>query len=228
MDSHSTPLRRRPILICLFLILVYPLFSVPVQASIQDLVPRFGEIDARIITEAAIWFYAAVVLAIALLWERRLLASIGLRKPTLASLGFGFAGAVAMVGAGLLAGYVVYGLLHQPEHADAQAAALVRGSAVYALCLSVRAGIIEEIFFRGLAIEQLTSLTGSRWLSALIAAVVFVLIHALHFDWVQLIPIAAVTIVLTGLYLWQRDLMANIIAHVVVDAAGLVTLALQG
>jgi uncharacterized protein len=219
--------RRGPILVCLALILVYPLVSVPVQASIHSLAPRIGEIDARVVTEGAIWLYAAIVLAIALFWEDRTLASIGLRKLTFASLGFAIAGAAAMVGAGALAAYLVYGLLHQPQHSDAQAAALVNGSVVYALCLAVRAGVIEEIFFRGLAIEQLTSLTGYRWLSAFLATAVFVVIHALHFDWIQLIPIAAVSIVLTGLYLWRRDLWANIIAHIIVDGAGLVALALQ-
>ncbi len=220
-------LRRGPILLCLGLILVYPLFSVPVQASIHDLAPRIGEINARVVTEAAIWLYAAIVLAIALFWENRTLVSIGLCKLTFASLAFAIAGAAAMVGAGALAAYFVYSLLHQPQHSDAEAAALVNGSVVYALCIAVRAGVVEEIFFRGLAIEQLTILTGYRWLAAFLATAVFVVIHALHFDWIQLIPIAAVSIVLTGLYLWRRDLWANIIAHVAVDGAGLVTLALQ-
>jgi membrane protease YdiL (CAAX protease family) len=209
------------------LILVYPLFSVPVQASIHKLVPRIGEIPARVVTEAAIWLYGATVLAIALLWETRTLASIGLRRFRFASLAFAIAGAVAMVGAGALAAYVVYGLLHQPQHSDAQAAALVDGSVAYAVCIAVRAGVIEEIFFRGLAIEQLTVLTGSRFLSALLATAVFVVIHALHFEWIQLVPIAGVSIVLVGLYLWRRDLWANILAHIIVDGVGLVTLALQ-
>jgi len=52
-------------------------------------------------------------------------------------------------------------------------------------------------------------------------------IHALHFDWIQLVPIAAVSVVLVGLYLWRRDLWANIMAHIMVDGVGLVTLALQ-
>jgi membrane protease YdiL (CAAX protease family) len=225
--NSATPVRRWPVLVCLGLILVFPLFSVPVQGSIHNLVPRFGEIGARVVTEAAIWLYAAIVIAIALLWEGRTLGSIGLHKLTFASLAFGITGAAAMVGAGALAAYVVYGLLHQPEHADSQAAALVGGSIVYALCLAVRAGVIEEIFFRGLAIEQLTLLTGFRWFSAFLATAVFVVIHLLHFDGIQLIPIAAVAIVLTGLYLWRRDLWANIIAHVAVDGVGLVTLALQ-
>jgi membrane protease YdiL (CAAX protease family) len=59
------------------------------------------------------------------------------------------------------------------------------------------------------------------------AAAVFTLMHALHFDWVQLIPIGLVAIILAVLYLWRHDLWANIIAHIAVDAAGLVTLALH-
>jgi membrane protease YdiL (CAAX protease family) len=209
------------------LILVYPLFSVPVQASIHNLVLRIGEIGARVVTEAAIWLYGAIVLAIALVWETRTLASIGLHRFRFASLAFAIAGAVAMVGAGALAAYVVYGLLHRAPHSDAQAAALVNGSAAYAVCIAVRAGVIEEIFFRGLAIEQLTVLTGSRLLSAFLATAVFVVTHALHFEWIQLVPIAGVSIVLVGLYLWRRDLWANILAHIMVDGVGLVTLALQ-
>jgi membrane protease YdiL (CAAX protease family) len=223
----TRPVRRAPVLVCLGLILVYPVFSVPVQGSIHNLAPKIGEIGARLVTEGAIWLYGAIVLAIALLWERRTLASIGLRRFRLASLLFAIGGAVAMAGAGVLGAQLVYGVLHQPQHAEAQAAALVNGSAVYAVCIAVRAGVIEEIFFRGLAIEQLTGLTGSRWLSAFLATAIFVMIHALHFDWIQLVPIAAVSIVLVVLYLWRHDLWANILAHIMVDGVGLVTLALQ-
>ena len=226
-SNCARSVRRGPVLVCLGLILVYPLFSVAVQASIHNLVPRIGEIGARVVTEAAIWTYGAMVLAIALLWEGRTLASIGLRRFRFASLGFAVAGAVAMAGAGALAGYVVYGLLHRAQHSNAQAAALVNGSVAYALCIAVRAGVIEEMLFRGLAIEQLTLLTGSRWVSAFLATALFVVIHALHFDWIQLVPIAAVSVVLVGLYLWRRDLWVNILAHIMVDGVGLVTLALQ-
>jgi membrane protease YdiL (CAAX protease family) len=218
---------RGSILVCLGLILVYPLVSIPVQASVHNLGPRIGHIAARVVTEGAIWLYAAMVLAVALFSEGRTLASIGLRRFSFFSLWFGIAGAAAMAGAGVLGGYLVYDLLHHAQHSDAQAAALVTGSVVYALCLAVRAGVIEEIFFRGLAVEQLTILTGSRWLSALLATGVFVVTHALHFDWIQLVPIAAVAVVAVGLYLWRRDLWANILAHIMVDGVGLVTLALQ-
>jgi membrane protease YdiL (CAAX protease family) len=226
-DSQALPARRVPVVLSLFLIAVYPLFSVPVQTSIHALAPRMGLIEARAITEGAVWLYAAIVLGIALLWERRTLASIGLGRLRLSSLGFGVATAIVMMVLGEGAAYVIYSVMHQPQHADAQAAAIVGGSVVYALCLSVRAGVVEELFYRGLAIEQLSVFTGRRWLSALIAAAVFTLMHALRFDWVQLIPIGIVAIVLSVLYLWRHDLWANILAHIAVDSAGLVTLALQ-
>ena len=220
-------MRRGSVLFCLGLIVVYPLFSVPVQASIHRLAPGIGKPAARVLTEGAIWLYGAVILFTALRWEGRTLASIGLRKPTWASLGFAVMGAVAMGGAGGLAAHLVYGMLHQPQHAHAQAAALVNGSVIYAVCLAVRAGVIEEILYRGLAIEQLTVLTGLRWLAAFLATALFVVIHALHFDWIQLVPIAAIAIVLVALYLWRHDLWANILAHIAVDAIGLVALAVQ-
>jgi uncharacterized protein len=180
-----------PIILCLGLIFVYPLLVIPLQMPLHELVLRAGRNEARFAAEAFVWLYAAAVLAIALFWERRTPASIGLRRITLASLGFGIGALAAIYVVGGIAGYVVYFVLHEPERAPAQVAALLGGSLLYALSLGVRAGVIEEIFFRGLAIEQLTVLTGRRRLSALIATSVFVLMHALFFDWVQLVPVAA-------------------------------------
>jgi membrane protease YdiL (CAAX protease family) len=208
---------RAPIWVSLGLIVLYPFFASAGEGVFRGLSHSIGSVAAHFAIEATIWLYGAAVLAIALYWERRTLSSIGLRRPTWSSLGFGVAGAVAMAGAIILGGMVVYGWLHQPEHEDAQVAAIVGGSAVYAVCLAVRAGVIEEILFRGLAIEQLTVLTGRKWLSALLATLVFVIAHMLHFDWAQLVPVSAVSIVIVCLYLWRKDLWANIIAHTLID-----------
>jgi membrane protease YdiL (CAAX protease family) len=218
---------RAPIFVSLALILAYPPFAIAIRSVCRDLVPVIGEIEARVVTEAAAWLYGIAVLAIALFWERRTPASIGLRRPTFASLGFGIGGAAAMAGAIILGGFVVYGLLHQPEHEDAQMAAMVGSSAVYGICLAVRGGVMEEILFRGLAIEQLTVLTGRRWLSAFLATLVFALGHALNFDWAQLVPIAAVSAVVVGLYLWRHDLWANIIAHTAIDTVAVLSVVFQ-
>src|SRR5688572_20051595 len=75
-------------------------------------------------------------------------------------------------------------------------------------------GIIEEIFYRGYAIERLATITGRAWLGGLISAVVFGLAHipgwGIGFALAADLPFAVVT---TAFYLWRRDLLANILAH---------------
>ena len=218
---------RWAIFLCLGLSLTYPFYSVPVQQAAGYLAQELGTTSARVLTESAIWLYFVLVVGIALLGEGRPLAGIGLRKPTLTTVGFGVGGAAALYIVGQVGGFVVYTLLRQTAHSDSQTAAMVDGSVLYAIVLAVRAGVIEETLFRGLAIEQLTTLTGNRLLAAGIAMMAFILVHMLRFDLAQLVPIGMVSIVLTGLYLGRRDLMANIIAHAVLDGVGLVTVALQ-
>lgn len=226
--TPSTPATQRTArLVCLGLVLLYPFLAVPIQAQVHGLELRLGATAARVLTEGAVWLYAAVVLAIVVFWERRPLAHLGLRRPSLATVGFGLGGVVAAFAAGQIGGFLVYSLLHRPAHSDAQTALLVGHSVGYAICLAVRAGVIEEFLFRGVAIEELTSLTGNRVVAAFVATLAFVLVHALHFDWAQLVPIAAVSIVLTALYLWRHELLANILAHVVIDGIGLVALVLR-
>ena len=227
MSLESRPIRVLPILACLALIAAFPVFSVPVQAATALLAPRTGEIGARFITEGAIWLYAALLLGIALFGERRSLASIGLRRPTFGTLLRGVGAAVTLLAMGAAASFVTYSILHQANRSVAEVEALVRGSLVYALCLAVRGGVIEEIFYRGLAIEQVAALIGHRRLAALIATAVFILLHAVRFDARQLIPIATVSIGFAALYLWRHNLWINIVAHVLIDAVALGAVALQ-
>ena len=186
---------------------------------------RHGIDEMRFAGEAIVWLYAAIVLAIALFWEGRTLATSAWEGSPSRAWDLGIAAAIAMFATAGVANFVVYVALHRPPHAAQQAAAIVGGSLPFALALALRAGVVEELFYRGLAIEQLTVFTGRRWLSAAIATTVFVLAHALVFDWVQLVPIATVSIVLVVLYLWRRDLWANMIAHLTVDTVGLVYVA---
>lgn len=82
--------------------------------------------------------------------------------------------------------------------------------------IMLRAGIAEEIFYRGYAIERLLSLTGSRWLAALVPLVVFAAAH-----YRQGLGGVIATFVLGGIftifYLRFRDLVANITAHFLGD-----------
>ena len=79
-----------------------------------------------------------------------------------------------------------------------------------------RAGFVEELFYRGFAIERLQSLGWPRWLAALVPLVIFA---ALHYTGGLINALVAFTLgaILTLFYLWRRDLVANIIGHFLVD-----------
>lgn len=81
------------------------------------------------------------------------------------------------------------------------------------------AGITEEILYRGYAIERLTFLTGNRWLAAIIAGALFLLLH-LSWGGAQMIIVAFGTVIFVGLYLWRRDLPCVMLAHVLADLIG--------
>jgi membrane protease YdiL (CAAX protease family) len=75
-------------------------------------------------------------------------------------------------------------------------------------------GVIEELLYRGCAIEALAALTRRRWIGATIAVIAFALAHVptwgLAFALAADLPFG---ILMTACYLWQRDLPANMLAH---------------
>jgi membrane protease YdiL (CAAX protease family) len=85
----------------------------------------------------------------------------------------------------------------------------------------LRAGVCEEVLFRGYGIDRFAALTGSRAFAALVTAFVFMLGHAEAYGFAYMLNILPVTAILTGLYLWRRDLWSNIFAHFMTDAVGL-------
>jgi membrane protease YdiL (CAAX protease family) len=168
------------------------------------------------------WPLLAVTLLYVIVVERRPLASIGIHRPTWKTFALG-------VGAAVLGLAVVFPLtelamtyLHLPGQAGSAAAQQIAHTPWwYRIVLVVRAALAEEIVFRGYAIERITELTGSRTLAAIVSLTVFTVAHLAFWGWTPLIGVAVAGLLLTILYLWQRDLVANIIAHFVVDAVGI-------
>lgn len=75
-------------------------------------------------------------------------------------------------------------------------------------------GMVEEVLYRGYAIERLAVLTGRRWVAASVSAGIFGLAHipmwGVAFSLGADLPFG---IVMTIFYLWRRDLVANMMAH---------------
>jgi uncharacterized protein len=73
--------------------------------------------------------------------------------------------------------------------------------------------VVEELCYRGYAIERLTELTGSRAFGALLSLLAFSFAHLPFWGITYALFILAASAVLTLAYVWQRDLAANMIGH---------------
>lgn len=95
------------------------------------------------------------------------------------------------------------------------------------LLIVLRAGLVEEIFYRGYAMDRLAALTGSRLVAALVPLAAFTLSHANGGIAGMLIALILGGI-LTGFYAWKRNLPAVILAHFLIDFIPNILLPLLG
>lgn len=178
-------------------------------------------LGALLLAQAGLVAVVAVVLSIALFIERNSAASIGLKSPTLRSLAWGLG----------LAAFFMYVLSPAAYRALRrlrlggfdEALAWLRCLPLWYLVLAVViGGASEEILYRGYAIERIASHTGSPWLAGTLPVVVFALAHVPMWGWGPALATLGSGAIFTLFYLWQRDLVACILAHVVTDFAGIV------
>src|SRR5437867_9423119 len=166
---------------------------------------------SAILKETLIWASAAALLVIIRRGERLSFRSIGLGTCRWwKSIAWGLVIAiVSAVAVGALAYVTGYG--HGPGSAAFEKLPLWLITAIV-----LRAGVVEELFYRGYAIERLRLIGLGRFWSVAIPLVIFSLGH-----WsggMANIAIAfTASLILSGFYLWRRDLVANMIGHGLVD-----------
>ena len=183
---------------------------VVIRYALAFVVPEITFVSA-ILKETLIWASAAGLLVIMRHGEHLPLASIGLGTARwwmsiLWGLVIATVSAVVVGGLAYLTGYG-----HGPGSAAFEALPL------WLITLIVfRAGVVEELFYRGYAIERLRMIGLGRFWSVAIPLVIFSLGHWSGGAANILIALAAGAI-LTGFYLWRRDLVANMIGHGMVD-----------
>lgn len=176
-------------------------------------------LTAEVGRELVFWALTVVLVAYVLLVERRPISSIGLVTPNWKTVLFGALGALLMVGGMALIYLVLFPALGLSPNEPGTA--LIKALPFwFRVLIIVRAAVFEEIYFRGFMIERLTEIVRSRWCAAAISLAVFTLAHLGYWGWAHLMIAAFGGIVLTGLYLWRRDLAANMIAHLLTDAVG--------
>lgn len=174
----------------------------------------------RLVGNEVLWWVAVVIILLYVAFaERRPFASIGFRKPTILDLVLAVIAGILMV-AGIVFIYSsVFPALHLKMNA-ATMRSLLETPFWYRLMLVTRAAVAEEVLFRGYPIERICELTASRWLAALVTWAAFTYAHLSSWGAAQLIVAGYGGVILTVLYLWRRNLWANMLAHWVADGAG--------
>ena len=166
---------------------------------------------SAILKETLIWASAAALLVIIRRGERLSFRSIGLGTCRWwKSIAWGLV--IAIVSAG-----VVGGLAYLTGYGHGPGSAAFEKLPLWLITLIVlRAGVVEELFYRGYAIERLRMIGLGPFWFVTIPLVIFSLGHWSGGAANILIAFAA-GIILTGFYLWRRDLVANMIGHGLVD-----------
>lgn len=159
------------------------------------------------------WARAIALLLLVLFWERKPLASIGLRKVSWRDM-------VVVVGVYLL----IIGASHVldlvvPKHlpSDVQLATMLFPFPLR-LGMVLTAAVTEEIDSRGYLIERLQTITGSAAVAAILAYFIFLLEHMASWDMAHALRITLWIAPLILLYLWRRNLPSCMSLHFIVDA----------
>jgi len=161
--------------------------------------------------ESLIWICVIALLILIRRGEHLSFRSVGIGAVSWAkSILWGLVIAIACA----LIGAVLASVTHYGHSDNAELFARLPVWLLSAIC--IRAGVAEELFFRGYAIERLEAFGLNRYLAAGIPLVIFAIGHWTG-GWANIVIAFALGGVLAGFYLWRRDLVANIIGHFLVD-----------
>jgi uncharacterized protein len=164
--------------------------------------------------EFAVFLLVGLLLWIVKRWEQLPLTSIGLRVDMLRTSllrGLWFAVILLVVTVGLYLFLRGVGVHLGEEHGTP-----FHPSLLVVTVSMLRAGVAEEVFYRGFAIERLESLTGSKLLAGLVPLTVFAVSHYRQ-GVGGIIAVFVLGGILTAFYMKFRDLMANVTAHFLGD-----------
>jgi membrane protease YdiL (CAAX protease family) len=217
-DRHITPTMKKLVSSGTWIGLVIAFFGGPLIIYLFGLLqPSNGFTDRFVILrELSLFALAALLLIIIIKVEKLGLASVGLHnrhwgKSLLWSLGLMLICFVALLGC--LALLYLFGITYGSGEAALQSEQI----SLWTMTLMVlRAGIIEELFYRGYIIERLEKLTGNWVAFILLPTLIFALFH--YKQGVGGILISFVLGLIFAVYYWKtRDLKATIVAHFLVD-----------
>ena len=187
--------------------LLLSLFGLP----IISLITRYFPDETK-----TIWVATIILLILVKYWEGRPYSSIGFASLTvkdgLLAVVIGIVLSISVPLLTLLASQFLPSTTEGSIVSTAQAPWLI-------LLFSVlTAGITEEIIFRGYLIERLSKLTGKSVIAVVISVIAFTLPHLLNWNIVHVVGVVLpLGLILSWIYLWKRNILFNMIVHIVID-----------
>lgn len=222
-DATPRPVGQRGLILALVgLVLV---LAIPETGFRSMLFP--GDAVGSQLGRTLVWIGFGIAI---LLWvigaERLPLASIGLKRPTAGTLGWGLALALALIASFMVCYALVLPMLGmKPDYAGASR--ILANPLWLQLLIFAAAGFVEEIIYRGYLIERVEWLSGSKWVAFALSVIAFTVTHMSSWAVSQLIVVAVGAVIMGLAYLWKRDLIMVMIAHGLADATGFALAALQ-
>lgn len=194
--------------------LAIALFGIPAANLVFRLAGFTRTNDSAIVVrEIAILALVGVLLWIIRGGERLPLSSIGIRRQPIGAAILWIMAAMFAFAAAL---FVCLGLLLPALGLTYGSQGGPAVSLVVTTLVVMRAGIAEEVFYRGFAIERIEGLTGNRAIAAVVPLILFAGFHFSQGISGVLISFF-VGAAATAIYLWKRNLLILIVAHFTLD-----------
>jgi len=206
--SLPQPTRIRPIT---YLGLFIALFGMLISRQFVNYCWPHPTVTSAIAKEVGMWLVAILLIVIIKLGEGLPLSSVGfttarLRKSLLWGL---LIFVICMVVAGVLVALTHFNGGESGKAMGARPPWLTT-------CIVIRAGVVEELCYRGYAIERLHALGLPRNVAAIVPLIIFGIGHWTG-GWANIVIALALGGILAAFYLWNRDLLANVFGHFLVD-----------
>jgi membrane protease YdiL (CAAX protease family) len=173
------------------------------------------------LAELGFWLLLLVMILWIYFVEKRTITSIGWKRLTIKM-------TFVAIGLGLVL-FIVFGIANVVIQKlglelNKEVAEMISSKSLPVLFLLVlRAAVVEEVLYRGYAIERINELTKSKWVAGLVPLIMFMLVH-LTWGIGHLLFIFIAGGLLTLMYVSKRNLGLNIIAHFTVDIIALLVL----
>lgn len=197
--------------------LVVSLLGAPAS---QWVAARLGFDPVGRVTRLGQWALALAIIAIAATGVPDWTGRLGLASPGWGSLGWGLGASVLVLGAWPGVQRLQRALGGRGVEDTAQFRRIAAFSLGYRAFLVVTAGTTEEVLYRGYAIGIGAVVLGSTWMAFILSLAVFTVSHV-RWGASHLVSVLWAGGMLSVVFVFTHDLWACMLAHVLIDAVGL-------